>query len=172
MQLDAIMRKLLLALILLILIVAVSYIQAVMQQKKADNSFWLGRKSNQQEMLALQNEAESLKTRMGEQEILHAETLLQRDKMIHSNVDSLSKIIESQKNSITELKKKTEAAESDQRHRELLTYYKKRFESLPTDLTEYERKIAISELRQETADKYAISLVEFNRLREKFKLNF
>jgi len=166
------MRKLLLALILLILIVAVSYIQAVMQQKKADNSFWLGRKSNQQEMLALQNEAESLKTRMGEQEILHAETLLQRDKMIHSNVDSLSKIIESQKNSITELKKKTEAAESDQRHRELLTYYKKRFESLPTDLTEYERKIAISELRQETADKYAISLVEFNRLREKFKLNF
>jgi len=136
--------KLLLSVVLLIMIVAVSYIQAVRSQAKVDTSFQLGRKSSQ-------------------------------------NVDSLINISSFQRQSVTDLKKKGPAVKTavsrntidiDKRHRELLAYYKKRYDTLPSNLTEYERKVAISEIRQETASKYLITIAEFNRIRELHKLNF
>lgn len=138
------MGKLLLSVVLLIMIVAVSYIQAVRSQAKVDTSFQLGRKSSQ-------------------------------------NVDSLINISSFQRQSVTDLKKKGPAVKTavsrntidiDKRHRELLAYYKKRYDTLPSNLTEYERKVAISEIRQETASKYLITIAEFNRIRELHKLNF
>jgi len=167
--------------VLLIMVVAVSYIQAVLRQTKADNSFQLGRRSNQTEILALQSATDSLKTRLGRQEVIHAESLLQRDKLLQKNVDSLSGIIGAQEQTLIKIKKnaatvKPAAAQNpvdtEKRHRELLAYYTKKYESLPADLTEYERKIAISEIRLETAAKYSLSLAEFNRIRESQKFKY
>ncbi len=175
------MGKLLLSAVLLIMVVAVSYIQAVRRQTKVDNSFQLGKKSSQIEVLALQSAADSLRTRIGQQEVVHSESLLQRDKLFQQNVDSLAQIIGAQQQDIVEMKMKKaptkpsvtqNTADADKRHRELLAFYKKRFDSLPLDLTEYERKVAVSEIRQETATKYTITLVEFNRIRDRHKLNY
>ncbi len=175
------MGKLLLAFVLLLMIVAVSYFQSERRQTKVDNSFVLGKKASQKEILALQSAADSLTTRIGEQEVIHAESLLQRDKEMSQHLDSLAAIISTQQQSLAEIKKKgttgkatvaQKTTDSKKRHQELLAYYKKRFESLPGDLTEYERKVAVSEIRQETAQKFSITLTEFNRIREAYKLNF
>ena len=175
------MKKAILAIVLLLMIVAVSYIQAVRRDAKVDNSFILGKRASEKEVLELKSAADSLKTKLGEQEVIHAESLLVRDKMLRRNQDSLANIIILQEKSISELKKKASspvsqaskgAANSEKLHRELLAFYKKRFESLPNDLSEYERKVAVSEIRQETADKFSISLAEFNRIRETNKLNY
>jgi len=173
--------KLLLSFVLLLMIVAVSYFQAARRQSKIDNSFILGKKTSQKEILALQSATDSLTTKIGRQEVIHAESLFQREKQVQRNTDSLAEIISSQQQSITELKKKRtpvkstvvqKSAESEKKHKELLSYYKKRYESLPTDLSEYELKVAVFEIRQETSQKFSITLTEFNRIREAYKSNF
>lgn len=175
------MGKLTLSVVLLIMIVAVSYIQAVRRQSKTDNSFQLGVKSSQKEVLEHKSAADSIKTIMGELEIKHGESHLVRDKSYQRDIDSLSNIITLQEKSLIELKKKNKSAKavvsqsqtnSGKLHRELLAYYKKRYESLPSDLTEYERKVAISEIRQERAGKYSLTTSEFNRIRELYKLTY
>ena len=173
--------KLLLSFVLLILIVAVSYFQAVRRQAKVDNSFILGKKTNQKEILELQSATDSLTTKIGQQEVIHAESLFQIEKQVQRKTDSLAEIISSQQQSLLELKKKgtpvklavmQKSVDSEKKHKELLAYYKKRYESLPIDLSEYEHKVAVFEIRQETSQKYAISLTEFNRIREAYKINF
>lgn len=176
------MGKLLLSFVLLLLIVGVSYFQAERKQHKVDNSFILGKKANQKEVLALKSAADSLTTKIGQQEVIHAESLFRIDKSLRRNTDSLAEIISLQEQSITELRKKKatlvkpavaqKTADTEKKHKELLAFYKKRYESLPTDLSEYELKVAVFEIRQETSQKYSISLTELNRIREEFKLNF
>ena len=55
-------------------------------------------------------------------------------------------------------------------HSQALAYYKKRFESLPVDLTSYERQVAVREIRIETANKFSMTLGEFEKLRTAEKL--
>jgi len=174
------LSKLLLSLVLVIMIVAVSYIQAVRRQEKVDNSFQLGKKVSQQEILKLESRADSLRTQLGNLNVVYGDSLLAIDKSRQRSADSLAELISTQEKSITELKKKVGAKpavskksdNASKRHLELLACYKKRYESLPSDLTEYERKAAVSELRQETASKYSISLVEFNRIRNSYKVTY
>ena len=173
------MKKALLAFILLIMVVVVSYIKAVRQEGKVERSFQLGKKSSQHEVIAVRSQADSLKTRLGQQELVHGESLWVRDKLMRKNLDSLSSVIKDQSAIIIDLKEKANKSTAAQktsitetRHRELLAFYKKKYKSLPRDLTDYELKVAVSEIRQETADKYSISISELNRLREKNNLNF
>ena len=173
------MKKALLAFVLLILVVAVSYIKAVRQEERVDSFFQLVKKTTQLEVLAIQSKADSLRTRLGQQEVGHSESVLVRNKLMQKNLDSLSGVIKDKSATITDLKKKTAKSTSAQksndtqhRHRELLAFYKKRYQSLSRDLTDYELKVAVSEIRQETASKYLISLTELNRLREKYNFNF
>jgi hypothetical protein len=103
-----------------------------------------------------------------------------------SVVDSLSIRLAQQDQQIqkfaAELKKRpkakavTTAAAGTQapnsRHQEILTYYKKRYETLPKDLSEYEMRVALTEIREETATKYSISLSELETIRRKSGLTF
>jgi hypothetical protein len=162
------------------MVVAVSYIQAVRRQAKVDYSFQLGKKSSQKEVIALESRADSLRTRLGEREVEFADSMMARDQSSRYKADSLTAVISEKDKSISVLKKKTtiknsvsqKPADSEKRHRELLAYYKKRYEALPTDLTEYELKVAISEIRKETAEKYALTISEFNRIRETNQLSY
>lgn len=50
----------------------------------------------------------------------------------------------------------------------VIEYFQKRMASLPDDLTSYERRVAIKELRDETCEKFKITPAEFNEFaREK-----
>lgn len=175
------MGKLLLSSVLLIMIVTVSYLQAVRRQAKVDNSFQLGVKSNQKDDLEQRSFTDSLETGMGEQEVVQDGNPLQHDKLFNKDSDSLTNIINMQNPPISELMKKEEDIEvtdtvgkagTERSHLELLAYYKERYDSLPKDLSENKRNKAISEIRQETANKFSITIVELNRIRHLYKLNY
>ncbi len=74
------------------------------------------------------------------------------------------------------LQTKTKAVRSqpniDNHHWELLTFYKKRYESLSPNLGRAQRRMAISQIRQETAKKYSLTLTEFNNIRAAYKVTF
>lgn len=97
--------------------------------------------------------------------------------------DSLEALANSQSTKINDLSKSVRLAASTPKgagkpaivkpvtsHSQALAYYKKRYESLPGDLTSYERQVAVREIRLETANKFSMSLGEFEKLRTAGKL--
>ncbi|MEA1980558.1 MAG: hypothetical protein U9N54_06255, partial [candidate division Zixibacteria bacterium] len=62
--------------------------------------------------------------------------------------------------------------EINTKHQQILTYYKDRFKKLPADLSNYERRISLNEIKEETAQKFEISLVELKNIRAKYKLKY
>jgi hypothetical protein len=66
----------------------------------------------------------------------------------------------------------TKSDATSQKHKEILAYYKQRYQGLPNDLSAYERRIALSEIRQESADKFKISVTELNNIRKAYKLSY
>lgn len=126
------MGNFLLSLVLLILIVGASYLQAIIKQSKTDNSFRISKKVNPSQLATTQSNLN-----------LHTETKAVRSQ---SNIDI--------------------------HHWELLAFYKKRYESLPSNLGRAQRRMAISQIRQETAEKYSLTLPEFNHIREAYQVTF
>jgi len=172
------MKKFFLAIVLLVLIIAVSYLKAVRDRDKTDDSFESGRKSSEMKALALAGDIDSLQQYIGQQNVTLAESLTIQQKAYLKELDSMANIVDSKDFKINELnqqlkqasKKKSTARSSKpeyDKHQELLAFYKKRFESLPGDLTNYERRVALTEIRQETVRKYSMSVTDLNKIREK-----
>ena len=177
------MKKFFLAIVLLVLIIAVSYLKAVRDRDKIDDSFESGRTSSEMKALALAGDIDSLQQYIGQQNVTLAESLTIQQKAYLKELDSMANIMDSKDVKITELnqklkeasKKKSAALSSrpkSDKHKELLAYYKKRYESLPGDLTNYERKVALTEIRQETARKYSMSITDLNNIREKNNIHY
>jgi hypothetical protein len=125
------------------MVVAVSYIQAVRKQIKAENTFQIGVASVQKEKILLGGEPDSLMS------------------MLHSQESTISKSPYSMRKSYL-----------DKRLRQLLAYYKKRYQSLPSSLSASERQIAIAEIRKETAARYSITTFELDQLREYYRIPY
>ncbi len=177
------MRKFFIAIDLLVLVVAVSYLKAVRDQDKVEESYEKGQKASEFKALALESDVDSLHQYIGKQNVMYAESLTNQQVSHRRQIDSIAEIVDSRDGKISELDqelKDTRGATKTvlgskpklTKHQELLSYYKKRFQSLPTDLTNYERKVAITEIRQETARKYSMSISELNRIREKNNLDY
>ncbi len=63
---------------------------------------------------------------------------------------------------------KTTTPGNDAHRRQIAKYYRERFDSLPANLTEYERTVAIAELKYETAAHFSISLSEFEKIWQEY----
>ena len=177
------MKKFLLAILLLILIAAVSYFKAVRDRDKSADSCESCRKSSEMKALALAGDIDSLKHYIGQQNVTLAESLTIQQKAYLKELDSLAELVDDKDFRITELNKKLKQTSKKKRsalsskpksdkHQQLLAYYKKRYESLPGDLTNYERKVALTEIRQETARKYSMSIADLNKIREKNNIDY
>ena len=177
------MKKFSLAIILLVLILAVSYFKAFRDRGKIDDSFESGRKSSEMKALALAGDIDSLQQYIGQQNVTLAESLTIQQKAYLKELDSIANVVESKDVKINELKQKLKESSvkksaslsikpKSDKHQELLAYYKKQFESLPGDLTNYERKVATTEIRQETARKYSMSIADLNKIREKYNIDY
>ena len=177
------MKKFFLAILLLVLIVAVSYFKAVRDRDKTADSFESGRISSEMKALTLAGDIDSLKQYIGQQNVTLAESLTIQQKSYLIELDSMADVVDSKDLRITELNKKLKQASQKKssalsskpksdKHQELLAYYKKQFESLPGDLTSYERKVALTEIRLETARKYSMSITDLNKIREKNNIDY
>ncbi len=71
-------------------------------------------------------------------------------------------------------KPKESTANSDAKVREeqIVLYFKQKLNSLPDDLSSYEKKVAIKEVRDETCDLFHISRVKLNQLARVYKITY
>jgi hypothetical protein len=177
------MKKVLLALLLLVLIIAVSYLKTAREHDRSRAYFEEGRLNAAGDLDKYEKQAESLKLTVAEQQLAFADSLVRKDISYQSRIDSLETLADRQQNRIDSLSGKivtsataSEAKSSSEsqlsKHEQILKYYKKRYANLPEDLSTYERRIAIDEIREETSQKFAISLQELKKIRDKYKLTY
>ena len=178
-------KKLLIAVILLAVVVGISYVKMVRADKRQAEAFEQGVQKSEDELFSAQVQLDSLRTVLADREVEVGSTLTASDAAHRLETDSLSSTIAGLEKKIMGLEadlakartasKKPSVQTSQKkpsRHEQVLSYYKKRYQRLPQDLSSYEQKVALGEIRQETAKKFSITVAELNRIRSEHELTY
>ncbi len=177
------MKKLLLILAMLILIVGVSYVKIIRQHDRQAEAYDAGKKTARTDVMLAEQAADSLRTTLAQREVAFGDTMTAHDAAHRAVVDSMAGEIQELDQKVDRLSsdlarakksaaKTASAPRGPSRHEQILTYYKQRYRELPGDLSSYEQTVAIREVRQETADKFKITVAELNRIRSEHKLDY
>jgi len=182
--------KAVVAVVLLVVIVGLTWMNYQRGQDKVIAGQNEVRKQSSKQIAAITLHADSLTTLLGAQQTAFGDSLIRKDSKYLAKIDSLEEAIEAREKLVADLKlavkskskptqtasvPKKQPAVSDatlKQHLEILSYYQNRFKTLPTDLSEYERKVAVKEIRQETMDKFAITAVQLDRIRSDNNLSY
>ena len=174
-------KKLLILVLLGTGLVAVSYYKTTLQDDRLHEARIEGEKWADHTVAELQKTQEALSTELDSTSKALASALEAADTIRLGVTDSLRNVITDKEQVIADLTpaksppKTATATKSDAtslKHKEILAYYKQRYQGLPNDLSAYERRIALSEIRQESADKFKISVTELNNIRKTYKLSY
>lgn len=174
------------ALCLAAVVVGVIYLTQSRTKDRQTQSYSEGVKKGSTEAAVQKRKADSVAAVWEEGRKAYQDSLIQVQAKSDSTIDSLAARLALQEQQIqkyaAELKKRpkakaitTAAKESTGltiKHQEILSYYKKRYETLPKDLSEYEMRVALAEIREETTTKFSISLSELETIRRKSGLTF
>ncbi|MEW6412947.1 MAG: hypothetical protein AB1483_10830 [Candidatus Zixiibacteriota bacterium] len=177
------MKKILIAAVLLVLIVALSYVKTY---REHDRSMAFYNKGTAQAGISLDSArqvADSLQMALAEKDVVYADSLTRKDQAYRSTVDSLENLVDETQNQLeaakavakpaaTLVKTSAPTTKTLTMHEKILQYYKDRYAQLPKDLSAYERRIAINEIREETSLKFNISLEELKKIRTEYKLTY
>jgi uncharacterized membrane-anchored protein YhcB (DUF1043 family) len=184
--------RIVLAVVLVGVLIGLIVFKTGRDQSKIDEAFRQGVAKAQTEVAAYQKRAESLRVTTDQTRLAWADSLRRHDSVFTAYRDSVQELLSSQADQIKQLQKKTRSAvkstaggstasatksktatgSTSNKHLEILTYYKNRYQSLPGDLSVYERKAALSEIRHETVTKFAISAAELDQIRKANKLEY
>ena len=172
------MKKVLLAITLLSLLIAISYTQITRQNKKSEQAYLKGKRENIRAATEAQELADSLRYHIGQQEVTYADSLVALEMTRQSEVDSLSHTIDSLADILAASKQSTKQGsrilthEEAALHDKVLSYYENRYKALPGDLSEYEKRVALNEIRDETARHFNITVAELNNIRKSNEINY
>ena len=186
------MKKVILFIVLLGVLIGIIFVKTGRDQAQIDEAFRTGVAKAQLEVAAYQKRVESLRVSTDQSRLAWADSLRRHDSVFTVYRDSVKELLVAQADKIKELQKKsrtsakttpngttasTSKAKSDtggvlNRHAQILSYYKNRYSELPGDLSTYERKAALTEIRQETVSKFAITLAELVEIRKIYKLDY
>ena len=176
------MKKLLIALLLLAVVVVVSYFKVLRQDNQTTQAYDTGYSEGSGELDRVRTQADSLEGLVTDYRGALDDSLTARDSLSLRQRDSLSEIIATQEESLKTLAAKQAASRSTssaekkvdpaKRQQEILAYYKKRYEKLPDDLSPYERRVALTEIKKETARQFSISVADLDKMRERNKLPY
>ncbi len=191
--------RVILAIILLFVVVAVSYIKNV---RGSADSAELGQSRDEQLVQAAgevtspsdalteyEDNVDSLHSLIGRLDHDYAESLTQRDLEYGRRVDSLFDVLDSVEceldshylvvakipageGDVVDVESGDEVATQKTRRDEVITFYQAQYNSLPSDLTTYERKVSLYEIRLETAKKFKLTLTELKQMRDEGGLNY
>jgi hypothetical protein len=173
-------KKLLLGILLLAIIVAISYIKTVREEERIDSVLEQARQESSFETGKIKTAYDSLSALYAETEESLTDSISSLYTAIDSKTDSLNELASAKdslskalaaKPKATTIKKSNNDSQLAQ-HRKIIDYYKQRHASLPKDLSAYEMRVAKNEIRQETAQKFSISLAELDKIRNEFKLSY
>lgn len=180
-------RKILIAFVLLLLLSVVSYVKTVREEAKLDKKVADSQNESSKVMANYEQDIDSLSNLLNEKTIAYSDSLFEKEKVSQQRIDSLVTVIAGQEKTINSLdkdlsstkqklaKKQTTKSSSSgklSKHEQVYRYYKNRYSALPKDLSEYEKKVAVNEIREETAKKYSISLQELQKIRNRYNLNY
>lgn len=181
------MKKIVLAVVFLGLIVAASYYRALTHKKQVKTAYNQGRTESAQQVEEYGQRFDSLAYSIRQQELEAAESLWYREFAYRIGYDSLTAAIEqkdgdidSLKSELQQLREQKQTKQTSEKlvkhkaseHQQILSYYKKRYRELPGDLSPYEMKVALREIRDETARKFSVSLRELNKIRTDNNLDY
>jgi polyribonucleotide nucleotidyltransferase len=181
------MKKLLLAILLVLALVAVSYYKTSRQTSKAETAYREGYSQGSAELDVRLAGQDSLRQLIVDYDSVVAESLGRLRASHRRETDSLTEVISAQKDSLKRLAAAQQAAARSATahrqdasassgtadgHRKILAAYNKRYKELPNDLSPYERRVALSEIREETAKEFSISVAELNKIRKKNNLDY
>lgn len=167
--------------LLLILLGGLSYYKTMRDKDKIDEVYKQVKSETVRENIQYQNTIDSLNLLIEETKEKMTDASESDSIKYQTEIDSLEQLVTTQAEKITDLEKKQQIAKSTpskkiskqlSAHEKIANYYKQRYAALPKDLSEYEKKIAVSEIRQETIDKFSISTTEFNSIRKKYNLSY
>ncbi|KAA3633852.1 MAG: hypothetical protein DWP97_08250 [Calditrichaeota bacterium] len=174
-------KKIVLLLLLLILLGGVSYYKTIRDKDKIDDVYKQVKSETVRENIQYQNVIDSLNLLIDETKEKMSDASETDSIKFQTEIDSLEQLVTSQAEKITDLQKKQQIAKKTttkkkprqlSAHEKIANYYKQRYSDLPKDLSVYEKKIAVSEIRQETIDKFSISTSELNTIRKKYNLSY
>lgn len=180
-------RKILIAFVLLICLAGFSYVKTYREHTKLDAVYEKAKieiaDSTKGEAQKLAGSIDSLDNLLASKEETYQETISSQSEEFKTQIDSLENIIDNQSAKISKLNQQTaqktqtstppkKVSTQLSQHEKVYRYYKQRYANLPKDLSEYEKKIALSEIREETANKFSISLTELSKIRKEYKLNY
>lgn len=177
------MKKALLALILLAVVLGVSYYKTLLSEDRYDTAYEDGLNQSAELQASSQARIDSLGQLIVEIEKNLGGLLRSQMEENQARLDALNDLLAQEKKEFTEIiarqtkmlaafAKKVTGDKRTGNHAKILNYYKKRFADLPTDLSDYEKKVARSEIRQETVAKFSISTAELDRIRKQYNLRY
>lgn len=172
------MRKILLAITLLILLFAISYIKSVRGDSSRKADLLEGQRESSRLLQTKENQIDSLKLVAGNNELAYADSLTKQRQDYQREIDSLNFAFAARWDEIEKLEQQQKSAAKKavnlvlEKNKRILDYYKRRYQGLPKDLSVYERKIALNEIREETAGKFRITLSELESIRSQNKLGY
>lgn len=176
------MKKLLLAILLIALIVGVAYVKDWREDRNRQQVFAEGLQQGRQDGERDREVIDSLQQTLQSAEAAFADSVSRHTQQYEDQLDSLGEEIVRRDSAIDALTNRSQTAQNaaktdsaeQRRQREvtILAFYKQLFLALPADLSAYEKRVAIDEIRQQTADKYGITVTELNRLRDKHALSY
>jgi len=179
------MKKLLLGIVLLAALIGIVYIKSERAEEYHAQVTQEGFQAGLAEGEQLKARVDSLTGLVVEKDVAMAESVAVRDELYAGNIDSLNETIKDKDQQIadlnSQLRQKTEVAqvvakntsqEPDKKHLEILSFYKKAVEGLPGDLSAYERRVALSEIRNEIAQKFSITVSRLNSIRKEHNLEY
>jgi len=178
-------KKLLLAILLIVLILGASYLKTVLDENKIDQiEREVARKSTDQ-LRDLKVSIDSLQSGMERTKMVLVDSIRLLKATCTRETDSLNDLLVAQSRGIKQassvpnsdtaggkLAANTSRLDSLDFHHKVLVYYRKRYEALPGDLSRYESRVALSEIRQETALRFNISIDDLNEIRNKNNLDY
>ena len=108
------------------------------------------------------------------------ESLQVRDSLQASERDSLTQVLATKDDSLAALRKLAQKGQDTQKtaasqtysHEEILKYYKTSYRDLPKDLSPYERRVALTEIRDKTTRKFSITLAQLDKIRKDNNLDY
>jgi len=167
------MKKIFLAILLLVIVIAVSYYQVHRQEAREQTRYEKGYEEGTRGVERLSGEVDSLRQVVDSQGLEFSGKLEQTEQAYSGTIDSLKEVVSLKEQEIIELQslEKKDSSLSG-KHALILTYYKKRYSELPGDLSNYERRVALTEIREETAQKFAITVSELDKIRKNNNLNY
>ncbi|MCX6835328.1 MAG: hypothetical protein NTW07_09395 [candidate division Zixibacteria bacterium] len=187
------MKKIILGIFLLVLLVAVSYFQFTRQSAGRTKAYRKGYHAGADSVQVAQPDFDSLaglltreRQALAQYQDVMADSLGQIDSLRQHSVDSLERVISKQDSDISRLKRQTLAKKSPSKskltietpvskgpsHEEILGYYKQAMSKLPSDLTDYEFRVSVDEIRTETAAKFSITVESLNQIRADNNVDF